>query len=81
MAILIGLAGIVLFIVAVVYGFTYVNTPSQFDPNTALGRMENRFKREQEQMLYEKVVMPMLKIVGLVILLGIGGCVMLIAGG
>lgn len=77
---LIALAIIGVCIAAIVYLFIYVNTPSQFDPNSAIGRMENRFKREQEQMLYSKIVMPILQGIGLLILLGIAGCVMWITG-
>ncbi len=72
---LIALAIIGVFVAAIVYLFIYVNTPSQFDPNSAIGRMENRFKREQEQMLYSRIVMPLLQGIGILILVGIGGCV------
>ena len=80
MAVLIVLAVLVLFVVVVAYMFIYVNTPNQFDSNSVFGRMENRFKREQEQLLYEKIVMPVLGGIGLLILLAIGGCVMWITG-
>lgn len=81
MAILIALAVIVFFVVGIVYLFIYVNTPNQFNPNSVFGRMENRFKREQEQWLYSEIVKPVLALIGaalgLLILLGIAGCLSL----
>ncbi len=68
MSTLIILASIVLLVVGIIYLFIYVNTPNQFDPNSAAGRMENRFKREAEQNLYQNIVMPLLKLVSLIIL-------------
>ena len=68
MGTLIVIGVIILVIVMVAYMFVYVNTPNVYDPNSAAGRMENRFKREAEQNLYQNIVMPLLKLVSLIIL-------------
>ena len=75
MGTLIVIGVIILVIVMVAYMFVYVNTPNVYDPNSAAGRMENRFKREAEQNLYQNIVMPLLKLVSLIIL----GAIFLVA--
>lgn len=80
MGTLIVIAVIILVIVMVAYMFVYVNTPNVYDPNSVAGRMENRLKREVEQDLYQNIVMPLLKLVGMIILGAIVLFVMWITG-
>lgn len=77
---LIIIAVIVLFIVAIIFQYIYVSTPSSFDPNSTAGRLENRFKREQEQKLYSDVLIPLFNLIGIVVLVGLGYLVLRLVG-
>ena len=80
MTALIIIAVIVLFVVAIVFQFIYVSTPSNFDPNSTAGRMENRFKREQEQKLYNDVLIPLFKLIAIVVFGGLALLILKLVG-
>ena len=65
---------------AIIFQYIYVSTPSSFDPNSTAGRLENRFKREQEQKLYSDVLIPLFKLIGIVVLVGLGYLVLRLVG-
>lgn len=58
----------------------FANSPLSCDPNSAQGRMEMRAKREAEQYLYTKILMPVVGFFGAIIgffIFVIGACVLM----
>lgn len=74
---LIVIALIVFLVSGIIFMYKYCDFPNQYNPNTVKGRMENRYKRELEQRLYENVFLPLLNVGGFII---VGAIVIVIVG-
>ena len=64
---LIVIALIVFVVSGIIFMYKYCDFPNQYNPSTVKGRMENRYKRELEQWLYENVFLPLLNVAGIII--------------